>query len=254
MRTVTAAAVRRWGRGGGPTRTVCMSSHGATMTVIDGATACGTENRPRPGRPCRTGIAVCRVREGRCRRLRGESGTNWGARGDWGGVGCSAEAGVPAVEVVGELVVEDAGADLQQQVGAAGCPAHLLFLDHAFADDLVDRGLGERGGDGLAGAVAFAVVGDPAGVGPQVAVELAYRLEQLGLLRHRDLRRRGRMEVLDGVQGAEDVAVPAEPFQPLQLVADSASEMFCRSAGTPDRRGGGRLLAMLAMTVTRMVR
>ena len=28
---------------------------------------------------------------------------------------------------------------------------HLLFLDHALADDLVDRGLGERGGDGLAG-------------------------------------------------------------------------------------------------------
>ena len=54
------------------------------------------------------------------------------------------EAGVPAVEVAGELVVEDAGADLEQQVGAARGPAHLLFLDHALADDLVDRGLGER--------------------------------------------------------------------------------------------------------------
>jgi hypothetical protein len=32
------------------------------------------------------------------------------------------------VEVADELVVEDAGADLQQEVGAAGCPAHLLFL------------------------------------------------------------------------------------------------------------------------------
>jgi hypothetical protein len=32
------------------------------------------------------------------------------------------------VEVVGELVVEDAGADLEQQVGAARGPAHLLFL------------------------------------------------------------------------------------------------------------------------------
>ena len=54
------------------------------------------------------------------------------------------------MEVAGELVVEDPGADLQQQVGAAGCPAHLLFLDHALADHLVDRRLGERGGDGLA--------------------------------------------------------------------------------------------------------
>jgi hypothetical protein len=32
------------------------------------------------------------------------------------------------MKVVGELVVEDAGADLEQEVGAAGCPAHLLFF------------------------------------------------------------------------------------------------------------------------------
>ena len=44
------------------------------------------------------------------------------------GVQCPAEAGVPAVKVAGELVVEDAGADLEQEVGAAGCPAHLLFF------------------------------------------------------------------------------------------------------------------------------
>ena len=55
------------------------------------------------------------------------------------------EAGVPAVEVAGELVVEDAGADLEQEAGAAGCAAHLLFLDYALADDLVDRGTPPRG-------------------------------------------------------------------------------------------------------------
>ena len=38
------------------------------------------------------------------------------------------------------LVVEDAGADLEQEAGAAGCAARLLFLDYALADDLVDRG------------------------------------------------------------------------------------------------------------------
>ncbi len=54
------------------------------------------------------------------------------------------------MKVAGELVVEDAGADLEQQVGAAGCPAHLLFFNHVFGDGLVDGGLGERGGDGLA--------------------------------------------------------------------------------------------------------
>ena len=42
-----------------------------------------------------------------------ESGTKWGRlRGERHGVQCPAEAGVPAVKVVGELVVEDAGADL----------------------------------------------------------------------------------------------------------------------------------------------
>ena len=59
------------------------------------------------------------------------------------------------MEVAGKLVVKDAGADLQQQVGAARGPAHLLFFDHPLADDLVDRGLGERGGGGLASAVAL---------------------------------------------------------------------------------------------------
>jgi hypothetical protein len=32
------------------------------------------------------------------------------------------------VKVADELVIEGAGADLEQEVGAAGCPAHLLFL------------------------------------------------------------------------------------------------------------------------------
>ncbi len=86
------------------------------------------------------------------------------------------------MKVAGELVVKDAGADLEQEVGAAGCPAHLLLFDHALADDLVDRGFGERGGDSLASTLAFPVVGDPLGVGADVAVELADRFEQPGLL------------------------------------------------------------------------
>jgi hypothetical protein len=70
---------------------------------------------------------------------RSESGTKWGRlRGQLLVIGGVGEVGVPAVEVVGEVVVEDSGADLEQQVGSAGCPAHLLFFDHAFADDLVD--------------------------------------------------------------------------------------------------------------------
>ena len=48
-----------------------------------------------------------------------ESGTIWGRlRCERHGIRSLVEAGVPAAEVAGELVVEDAGADLQQQVGA----------------------------------------------------------------------------------------------------------------------------------------
>jgi hypothetical protein len=70
------------------------------------------------------------------------------------------EAGVPAGEVGGEVVVENTGPDLQEKVGAAGRPPHLLLLDHTAADDPVDGTLGGGGGDRLAAAVALAVVRD----------------------------------------------------------------------------------------------
>lgn len=72
------------------------------------------------------------------RRVLHETGANRGRLRGWllltGGVG---EAGVPPFVVVGEGVVEDAGADLEQQVRSSGAPPHLLLFDHA--DDLVDR-------------------------------------------------------------------------------------------------------------------
>ncbi|HXZ70645.1 MAG TPA: hypothetical protein VEH31_07225, partial [Streptosporangiaceae bacterium] len=158
----------------------------------------------------------------RCRRERDKVGR---LRGERHRVQYPAEAGVPAVKVAGELVVQDAGADLEQEVGTGGCPAHLLFLDHALADDLVDRGLGERGGDGLASTAALPVVRDPPGVGADVAVELADRPEQPGLLRAGLGGVEADEDVVDDLQGAEDVAVPAEPLQPLQLRAELAGEV-----------------------------
>jgi hypothetical protein len=49
------------------------------------------------------------------------------------------------------------GADLEQQVGASGSPAHLLLLDHAFAHYLVDRRLDERAGDSFTSSPPLAV-------------------------------------------------------------------------------------------------
>src|SRR5438067_1354738 len=65
-------------------------------------------------------------------------------------------------------------------MSALGRPAHLLLLDHALADDLVDGGLDERTGDRLATSVAFAIIWDPRAVGPNVARELGDHLELWG--------------------------------------------------------------------------
>ena len=61
-------------------------------------------------------------------------GGETGKRDKWGrlrrgatGSGAWLKAAVPAAEVAGELVVQDASADLEQQVGAARGPAQLLF-------------------------------------------------------------------------------------------------------------------------------
>jgi len=49
-----------------------------------------------------------------------------------------------------ERAVEGVAADLQQQVGAAAGPLHLLALGEALADHGVDRALGHRGRHALA--------------------------------------------------------------------------------------------------------
>ncbi len=54
---------------------------------------------------------------------------------------------------------------------SAWCPPHLLFLDHTFGHDLVDRGFHEAGGDQFVGAVALTVVWDVPRVGADVATE-----------------------------------------------------------------------------------
>ena len=40
------------------------------------------------------------------------------------------EAWVPALEVAGQIVVQDRGADLEEELGARWRPAHLLLLAH----------------------------------------------------------------------------------------------------------------------------
>src|SRR5437660_8630994 len=99
-------------------------------------------------------------------------------------------------------------------MSALGCPAHLLLLDHACADHLVDGGLDERAGDRFARSIPLAIIWDPRAVGSNVATELGDQLEQLLLLMARMLGGvEVELEVFDRLQRTEDVAVPQQPLQ-----------------------------------------
>jgi hypothetical protein len=81
-------------------------------------------------------LLLRQVRHG-SRRRAGQSGGRLHRERRW--IWRLVKAGVLAAEVAGELVVEDVGADLEQEAGAAGCPAHLLLFDHALASDDLGR-------------------------------------------------------------------------------------------------------------------
>jgi hypothetical protein len=63
-----------------------------------------------------------------------------------------------------QVVVQDVDSNLEQKMGTALRPAHLLFLDEPFGDDLIDRRLGEAGRYALATTIPLAVVHDGVGV------------------------------------------------------------------------------------------
>ena len=64
------------------------------------------------------------------------------------------------------------------------------------------------------------------GVGGEVAAELAGRLGELARL-DADVVGEVGGEVVDGVPGTEDVAVPEEPLQALQLLGDVGGRLGC---------------------------
>ena len=90
----------------------------------------------------RAGVLLDRVPrhrfEARALQLQGEAlaAQSFGDRYKSGRSGCWGLL-VPSVDVVVELAVEDAGADLEEVMGTGRGPLHLLFLHHRFRDDAV---------------------------------------------------------------------------------------------------------------------
>jgi hypothetical protein len=61
-------------------------------------------------------------------------------------------------------------------MGSAPTPAHLLFLHHPFADDLIDRGLDECRGDPLSVSPPLAIGRNEASVVVDIRLELLDRV------------------------------------------------------------------------------
>jgi len=74
------------------------------------------------------------------------------------------ESWIPPAEGGFPAVVEHLGPDLEQEVRSFPRPLHLLFLDHALAHHLVDRGFHEPRADPFAVALTLAIVDDGSGV------------------------------------------------------------------------------------------
>src|SRR5689334_12777027 len=102
----------------------------------------------------------------------------WGS-GSHGQAGDGIGFGLEQVAESGaELAVDDGAADLEQAIGAAAGPAHLLLLVHAAVDQEVGGAFGDRGADPLAGAMTLGVVDQPGALAGEIAVDLVQRRPQ----------------------------------------------------------------------------
>src|SRR3954452_9510110 len=73
-------------------------------------------------------------------------------------------------EIGAERAVVEGAADLEQPIGPAPGPAHLLRLDHATVHQEVGRALGQRRADPLPGPVPFDVIDQMGARGAPITV------------------------------------------------------------------------------------
>ena len=141
-----------------------------------------------------------------------------------------------------ERAVVDGAADLEQKVGPAPGPAHLLRLGHAPVDQEVGRALGERRPNPQAGRVPGGVVDQPGALASQVAVDRVQRPLQLasGLAFEGGQERAG---PLDGDPGVLGLAIPSPPAQALDLGGDRRLRLL--PIRRVSRQAGRRLPGML---------
>src|SRR4051794_3553873 len=152
---------------------------------------------------------------------------------DWGSChdGCwrmRIVGGLEALPEAGaERAVVDGAADLEQPIGTAPRPAHLLRFVHATIDEEVGCSLGQRRANPQPGPVPFAIVDQPIALPDEVAVQRLQRSPQLA--RGRDGSAAAglvtkvahhRADAIDAELRILGLAVPQPPAQALDLLDD----------------------------------
>jgi hypothetical protein len=74
------------------------------------------------------------------------------------------EASVPMAERVFQSPIEYMNVNIQESLDSMPVPSHLLFLDHSFRDDCVDRRLGKPSRDSLTGTIPLTVIRHGVGI------------------------------------------------------------------------------------------
>ena len=129
------------------------------------------------------------------------------------------EPGIPGAERLFPLAVQHPCANLQQEMGAAWGPLHLLFFHHALAHDLIHRRFDKARADTLAVVVALAIIRNKPGIVADLGVKLLDGFEEfpsrpIAARRHGDLQIHDRR--LHHLQGLIDIPMPQEPFEPFE--------------------------------------
>src|SRR5689334_5902251 len=144
-----------------------------------------------------------------------------------------------------ELAVDDGAADLEQEIGAAAGPAHLLLLVHAAVDQEVGGAFGDRRADPLTGAMALGIGDQPGALAGETAVDLAQRRPQparRGTPRAAAALapegRHGLAEALEGDPGIAGLAVPDPPAQPVDFRDDHRLGAFLLQGLARQAAGG----------------
>src|SRR5229473_3434756 len=126
-----------------------------------------------------------------------------------------------------ESAVVDRTSDLQQQVGPASRPSHLLGLVHTTIDQEVRCAFRNRSPDAQAGTISFGVIDEPAALVAEIIVDLVQRAPQLAgwdarramaTLAFEDMQ--NLVGPFDGEAGIAGLAVPDTPASALDLLDD----------------------------------